>query len=66
MGFAFRITPNSDLCLKFLGIDTKAGGAVIANTVRMMNSEGEVIAEIKENIVTEKAKKGTSVFAYRV
>jgi len=42
VGFAFRITPNSDRCLKHLGIDTVAGGAVAANSARMFNAEGEM------------------------
>jgi len=66
VGFAFRIMPNSDLCLKFLGIDTVAGGAVTANPGRMMTYDGTVVGEIKENTDPEKAKKAASVFAYRV
>ncbi|KAK5178166.1 hypothetical protein LTR44_009472 [Exophiala sp. CCFEE 6388] len=65
VGFAFRITPDSDLCLKYLGIDTMDGGAVVANTSRMMDYKGNVIFENKENTDSEKAKKGSSVFAYR-
>lgn len=65
VGFAFRITPNSDRCLKWLGIDSVAGGAVTANTGRMMNVDGKVLAEFKENVDAEKAKKASSVFAYR-
>ena len=66
IGYAFRITANSDRCLKLLGIDTVAGGAVAANSSRMFNARGEVIFEFKENSETEEAKHGTSVFAYRV
>ena len=66
VGYAFRITPNSDRCLKHLGIDTIAGGAVAANSVRMFNAQGEVEEEFKENTDPEKAKRGTSVFAFRV
>lgn len=66
VGFAFRITPNSDRCLKFLGIDTMEGGAVPANTGRLMNWKGDIIAEFRENTDPEQAKKGASVFAYRV
>ena len=66
IGYAFRITANSERCLKFLGIDTIAGGAVAANSNRMFNARGEVILEFKENSDTEKTKRGTSVFAYRV
>ena len=66
IGYAFRITANSDRCLKLLGIDTIAGGAVAANSSRMFNAQGEIILDFKENSDTEKAKRGTSVFAYRV
>lgn len=65
VGYAFRITPNSDRCLKHLGIDAEAGGAVSANQGRMMDVHGAILTEIKEN-ESEKARKGTSVFAYRV
>jgi salicylate hydroxylase len=65
VGFAFRITPNSDRCLKFLGIDTQAGGAVTANTSRMMNANGEVLREVKEN-KNQDSGNGAFVFAYRV
>ena len=66
VGYAFRSTPNSDHCLKYLGIDSVAGGAVPANTVRMLDAEGNIIRERTENEDDEKAKSGTSVFAYRV
>ena len=66
VGYAFRITPNSDRCLKHLGIDTVAGGAVSANTVRMISAEGQVVREVRENVDAEKTKSGLSVFAYRV
>lgn len=65
VGFAFRITPNSNRCLKFLGIDSMEGGAVSANSGRMMTSGGKLIAEFKENVDLEKANKGASVFAFR-
>ena len=66
VGYAFRITPNSDRCLRLLGIDTVAGGAVPSNIVRGVNSDGQEKSLIKENQDAEKAKEGTSVFAYRV
>ena len=66
VGFAFRIMPNADRCLKSLGIDTNQGGAVIANSSKLMSTKGEIIAKIRENADIEKAKKGASVFAYRV
>ncbi|KAJ9606223.1 hypothetical protein H2200_009184 [Cladophialophora chaetospira] len=65
VGFAFRITPNSDRCLRSLGVDTVLGGAVIANSGRLMDAVGLVTAEFRENTDLGKAKKGTSVFAYR-
>ncbi|ORY59582.1 uncharacterized protein BCR38DRAFT_59707 [Pseudomassariella vexata] len=65
IGYGFRITPNSDHCLKWLGIDVVAGGAVTANTARMMDREGRVTREWKENEDLEAMKQGTSVFAYR-
>ena len=66
IGYAFRITQNSDRCLKYLGIDTIAGGAVAANSNRIFNAQGQVILEVKEMSDAQKAKPGTSVFAYRV
>jgi len=66
VGYAFRVTANSDRCLKYLGIDTIAGGACTANLIRMFNAEGELLLEHKENADAEKAKRGTSGFAYRV
>ena len=65
IGYAFRITPNSDRCLKHLGIDTVAGGAVAANANRMYTFKGDLIGVKKENQDAEKAKEATSVFAYR-
>ncbi|KAL8693269.1 MAG: hypothetical protein Q9218_001870 [Villophora microphyllina] len=66
VGYAFRITPNSDRCLKYLGVDTIAGGAVAANSGRLMDKSGRPVHGITENTDAEKAKRGTSVFAYRV
>ena len=66
IGYAFRITSNSDRCLKSLDIDTQAGGAMAANTVRMFNADGQIIHEIRENVDAETHNKGTSVYAYRV
>lgn len=66
IGYAFRITPNSDRCLKHLGIDTIAGGAVAANSNRMFDAQGKVVYHFKENSDAEKAESGTSVFAFRV
>jgi 2-polyprenyl-6-methoxyphenol hydroxylase-like FAD-dependent oxidoreductase len=66
VGFAFRITPNSDRCLKFLGIDVQEKGAVKANTVRILTSEGKVLPEIRENDGPGIADQGVFVFAYRV
>ena len=66
IGYAFRITANSDRCLKYLGIDTIAGGAVAANSNRMFNAQGQVVFNFRENSDVEKSKRGTSVFAYRV
>ena len=66
IGYAFRITSNSDRCLKYLGIDTIAGGAVAANSNRMFSAQGQVLFNFTENSDAGKAKRGTSVFAYRV
>ena len=66
VGYAFRITPNSDLCLKFLGVDTIAGGAVAATSGCIMTAEGNVVREFEENTDSEAAKRGASVFSYRV
>ncbi|KAL8710431.1 MAG: hypothetical protein Q9220_005032 [cf. Caloplaca sp. 1 TL-2023] len=65
VGYAFRITPNSDRCLKYLGIDTIAGGAVAANSGRLMDARGNLLHTNQENSNTEVAKRGTSVFAHR-
>ncbi len=65
VGYAFRITENSDRCLKHLGIDTEAGGAVSSTSVRMLDAEGHSLGEFKENAYAEKAQPGISVFAYR-
>ena len=66
VGYAFRITANSDRCLKHLDIDTVAGGAVAANSSRMFDAQGQVLMTLLENADAEKAKRATSVFAYRV
>ncbi|KAL8809325.1 MAG: hypothetical protein Q9200_003509, partial [Gallowayella weberi] len=66
VGYAFRITPNSDQCLKYLGVDTIAGGAVASSSVCLMSSEGKVLHQITENTDDQETKPGgTSVFAYR-
>ena len=65
-GYAFRITANSDRCLKYLGIDTIAGGAVAPERGIVMNAEGQVLHERLERTEAEKEKNGTGVFAYRV
>ena len=65
VGYAFRITANSDRCLRHLGIDTIAGGACAANTNRIYSSTGTLITETKENTDSEKAAQATSVFASR-
>lgn len=64
VGYAFRITPNSDRCLKFLGIDVLASGAVEANWSRLMNYKGKLSNEFQENQNPE--VDGLSVFAYRL
>lgn len=64
VGFAFRITPNSDRCLKFLGIDILASGGVAADWSRFMTCDGRMFAEVQENGRPE--EKGISAFAYRV
>ncbi|KAI1378635.1 FAD/NAD(P)-binding domain-containing protein [Hypoxylon crocopeplum] len=66
VGFAFRITPNADRCLKFLGIDAVAGGAVVANWSRFMDSRGKVLREIRENAGPGGGGGGLSIFAYRL
>lgn len=66
VGYAFRITPNSDRCLKHLGVDTIAGGAVAANSGRLMNKDGELVHVTTENTDPKEAKRSVSVFAYRV
>ena len=40
VGYAFRLTPNSDRVLKHLGIDAEAGGAVAASVVRKFDARG--------------------------
>lgn len=78
VGFAFRITPNSDRCLRYLGIDTLAGGACAVDLMTAMGHKGEILMQRRENAPPDKgADKGaseekpkprgpTSVFAYRV
>jgi len=66
VGYAFRITPNSDRCLKWLGIDVRDRGAVVANTMRAMSFKGEIIRETRENEDKTKSQAGAFVFAYRV
>lgn len=65
VGFAFRITPNSDRCLKHLGIDTIEGGAVAAIATRMLDKNGNILFERRENDNEGQPSKGTSVFAFR-
>ena len=65
VGYAFRITPNSDRVLRHLGIDSVQGGACAATGGTMLRHDGSVVMQTKEN--TEPVKGGaTSVFAYRV
>lgn len=66
VGFAFRITANSDRCLKYLGIDTVAGGATQAHSSRLLDQDGKVTHETRENKDPAKTKTGVSVFASRV
>jgi salicylate hydroxylase len=66
VGYAFHITPNSDRCLKHLGIDAEAGVACAASSGRMIDVKGNVIKEMKENEDKALAKKATPAFAYRV
>jgi salicylate hydroxylase len=65
IGYAFRITPNSDRCLKYLGVDAEAGGACAANVGRMFDMHGKLINLQKENQDKEQSKQATSVFASR-
>ena len=62
VGYAFRIAANSDQCLKYLGIDCQAGGAVSSNSIRMLNIEGQIVGQFDEN---QDTKRGMSVFAFR-
>ena len=65
VGFAFRITPNSDRCLRHLGIDTIAGGACAADGIISRDAQGNILFQLKEN--TERKDSGpASVFAFRV
>lgn len=63
--YALRITSKSDGNLKYLGIDTIASEAVAANSSRL-KAQGHVVRGFSKNNNTENAKRGTSVFAYRV
>lgn len=65
VGYAFRITINSDRCLKHLGIDSVAGGAVPANIDRIYSHTGKLLMEMKENQDPELATQAINVFAYR-
>ena len=64
VGFAFRITMNSDRCLRFLDIDAIAGGAVSANIARQFHNDGRLVWEHKED--QKEGEPGAFVFAYRV
>lgn len=66
VGYAFRITANSDRCLRYIGINTVAGGACASEGGQMLSSQGEVLVRIRENDDAKKAKSARSVFAYRV
>lgn len=66
VGFAFRIMPNSDRCLRYLGVSTQAGGAVPANVTRLFDAEGKTLFTHTENPDKARAAQGASVFAFRV
>ena len=66
VGFAFRITPNSDKCLRYLDIDAEAGGACAVSGGLLQDGQGNVFHETNENADQQKAKGTLSVFAYRV
>ncbi|KAH8899009.1 FAD/NAD(P)-binding domain-containing protein [Thozetella sp. PMI_491] len=65
VGYAFRLTPNSDRILKRLGIDAEAGGAVAANVVRKFDAQGNPQNEVRENQNAQQARQAKSVFATR-
>ena len=68
VGYAFRITPNSDLCLYTLGIDTTADGAVPSNIGNMYLANGQHIGQFGENVDVkpeDRGVKGTGVFVFR-
>ena len=66
VGFAFRITPNSDKCLRYLEIDAEAGGACVVDGGFMRGANGDVVNQSNENKDVQKTKGSKSVFAYRV
>ena len=66
VGFAFRITPNSDKCLQYLDIDAEAGGACAVDGGFMREANGNVFSQSNENKDVQKTTGSKSVFAYRV
>ena len=66
VGFAFRITPNSDKCLHYLDIDREKGGACAVDGGFMIDEKGNIYNQTRENVEVQKTKGSMSVFAYRV
>ncbi|KAI0178789.1 FAD/NAD(P)-binding domain-containing protein [Hypoxylon sp. FL1284] len=69
VGFAFRIAPSSDRCLRFLGVDVFApgAGAVLGGASRFLRPDGSLILEVQENARAEdREEKGLAAFAYRL
>ena len=64
IGYAFRMTENSEACLQHLGIDAEAGGACFSSGVRLMNADGKLMRETKDN-TAKQLRTGKSLFVYR-
>ena len=66
VGYAFRLTPNSGRCLKYLGIDIIAGGGCAVDGGMMYDGKGQLQGEMKENQDPIQAREAPSAFVYRV
>ena len=66
VGYAFRLTPNADRCLQYLGIDTVHGGAVEANANSVFAADGRLLFKHGENRAKPVLGQAKSVFTLRV
>ncbi|KAL6714233.1 hypothetical protein ACLMJK_007656 [Lecanora helva] len=65
-GYAFGLTPNSDRCLKYLGVDAQAGGAPVFERGIAMDTSGKILWERRGREENKYgAVTGTTAFVYR-